>query len=116
MPRGPSGRPRSPSSATPPALTRTARSAPASLVPGSTAPGLDGEGLRLGDLARIPPGRPLERLDGPRLVDVHDGVELIGQQRVEVVARALGVGTVDDADGPFEAGSAQCPCRRVAVG
>lgn len=51
---------------------------------------------------RLPPGRAFKRLNRPRLVKVHHGVELIRQSSVEVVAQTLGLGTVDHADGPLQ--------------
>src|SRR5437667_5476362 len=47
-------------------------------------------------------GTALERLDRPRLVEVQHGVELIGEPRVEVVARALGFGKINDSDRALE--------------
>src|SRR5215218_6490133 len=58
-------------------------------------------------VSRLPVRLPFERLDGRRLVEVEHGVELLGELRVEVVAQALGLGPVDDADGALEPGRAQ---------
>src|SRR5438552_856771 len=99
-PRAPSGIVRLPSSVTAPAVTRTSS---------SNATLLDRERIGLRHLARVPPRGALEGLDGARLVEVQHGVELLGQPRAEVVARALGVRTIDHADGPLEAGAAQAP-------
>src|SRR5439155_17865276 len=57
--------------------------------------------------ACIPLGRPLERLDGARLVEMHHSVELIRQSGLEVMAPALGFGPVDDADGALQSRLAQ---------
>src|SRR5436305_1521680 len=51
-----------------------------------------GEGL--GRLALLPPGAVLERLDGPRVVQVDQSVELVGQSSLEVVADSFGVGAI----------------------
>jgi hypothetical protein len=40
------------------------------------------------------------------VVDVDDGIELVGEPSLEVVALELGLRPVDDADGPLEAGAA----------
>src|SRR4051812_856835 len=61
--------------------------------PSSNAPRIG-----VGKLARLPPARALQRLERMRLVDVYDGVELVGDPRVEVVRDALGLGAGDDAD------------------
>src|SRR5829696_2453176 len=45
-----------------------------------------------------------QRRHGPRLLEPDEGVELLGEHGLEVVAVALGLGTIDDADGPLEAG------------
>src|SRR2546423_15612626 len=58
-------------------------------------------------LARLPEGVAFERLDGGRLVEVYNCVELLGELRVEVVAQPLGLRSVDDADGAFEPRLAQ---------
>src|SRR4051812_3928288 len=50
----------------------------------------------VGELSGLPLARALQRLKRMRLVDVHDGVELVGDPRVEVVRDALGLGAVDD--------------------
>src|SRR5215510_8817438 len=44
-----------------------------------------------------------ERRERARRVDVDDRVELLRQPRAEVMARALGLGLVHDADRPLEA-------------
>src|SRR5262245_1475920 len=67
----------------------------------------DSERKRLWYLACLPIGGGLERCDGSRLVEVQDGVELIRQPCVEVVALALGVGSVDHADRPLQLRVAQ---------
>src|SRR2546430_14838317 len=66
----------------------------------------DGVRVRLRKLALLPTGRPLEGLHRPGFVDVGDGVELVRQPGPEVVALALRVRAVDDADGPLQAGRA----------
>src|SRR2546423_5370829 len=53
-------------------------------------------------LARLPGGAAFERLDGARLVEVYDCVELLRELRVEVVAQPLCLRSVDDADGALE--------------
>jgi hypothetical protein len=50
----------------------------------------------------IPAGAPLQRLQGARFVEVYDGVKLAGDPGPEVVASALGLRPIDDADGPFQ--------------
>ena len=65
----------------------------------------EGEGLR--DLAGLPFGGVFQRLDRPRLIEVKDGIELLWQPRVEVVAHALGFGAIDDPDRPLEPRIAQ---------
>jgi len=67
----------------------------------------NGVGVRLRDLAPVPGGRPLERLDRSGLVDVDDGIELVGETRSEVVVLPLGVRALDDADGPLQASRAE---------
>ena len=57
----------------------------------------------------MPAGGALQRGDGGRLVEVDDPVELVGQRGVEVVAQALGLGSVDDADGPLQPGCSPAP-------
>src|SRR5437879_9836791 len=57
--------------------------------------------------AGIPLGGTLERLDGARLVEMKNGVELVGKSGFEVVTEALGFGPVNDADGALEARLAQ---------
>src|SRR2546430_16818421 len=71
----------------------------------------DGVRVRLRKLALLPTGRPLEGLHRPGFVDVDDGVELVRQPGPEVVALALRVRAVDDADGPLQAGGAGSPRR-----
>src|SRR5262245_37497899 len=98
----PSGRLRSPSRVAMPALMRPWRSVPSTAVVvlstrTSQFPS-HSERERLWYPACLPFGGGLERCDGPRLVEVQDGVELIRQLCVEIVALALGVGTVDHAD------------------
>ena len=44
----------------------------------------------------------LQRLEGPRPIDVHDDVELSRQTSGEVVAGTLGLWPVDDADRALE--------------
>ena len=48
------------------------------------------------------PRPELQRFECPCLVDVHHGVELIGKPGGEVVAHALGLGPVDDANRALE--------------
>src|SRR5205823_1177196 len=102
-PRASSGRARLPSSVTPAAGTRTMLSTS------------HREGVRLRQLAGVPLGRALERLHRARLVEVQHRVELLRQARAEVVALALGVGTVDHADRPLEAGVVQARRHEVAL-
>src|SRR5437879_12933279 len=64
--------------------------------------------------AGIPLCGALERLDGASLVEMKNGVELVGQSGFEVVAEALGFGPVTDTDGGFEARLAQDPGCLVA--
>src|SRR5256714_3089134 len=64
-------------------------------------------------LARLPEGVAFERLDGSRLVEVYNCVELLGELRVEVVAQPLGLRSVDDADGALQARLAQKLARRA---
>jgi hypothetical protein len=76
-------------------------------------PPLHLKGERLRHLARLPCGGVLERFDRPRLIEVEHGIELVRQPCQEVVAQALGFGTVDDPDGPLELGVAQALCHWV---
>src|SRR5436309_3151493 len=62
------------------------------------------EGRRFWHLARVPVGRALGQLDCPGLVEMEHRVELAPQPRPEIVARALGVGTIDHPDGPLKPG------------
>ena len=58
------------------------------------------EGFR--QLARLPFGGVLQRLDRPRLIKMEYRVELICQARLEIVAHTLGFGTIDHPDRPLE--------------
>src|SRR5207237_8121728 len=69
---------------------------------------------RLLDLA-ADRGTALERLDRPRLVEVQHRVELIGESRMEVMARALGLGTINDSDRAFEPRLAQSFGKRAVT-
>src|SRR5437016_6789492 len=100
MPRASSGRLKLPSSSTRPAATRTGRSSRFDPIAPSTGSDREREGLP--DLARLPLGGVLQRLDCPRLIEVRDGIELLWQPSLEVVAHALGFGAVDYADRPLE--------------
>lgn len=44
---------------------------------------------RLGDLAGLPQGAPLQRLGRPRLIEVQHEIELLRQPRMEVVTDPL---------------------------
>src|SRR5205823_8645697 len=119
IPRAPSGTTRFPSSVTGPAGTRTTRS-PSSLVLLNIAVLLSRRSERgrvgLRQLAALPAGRPLERHQRARLVEVDDRVELVGQPGVKVVAPALGLRAVDHPDGALEVRLAQPGDRgRIAV-
>src|SRR5437868_15475148 len=63
--------------------------------------GLQRGGVSLGRL-RCPRLRTLEWLDGAGAIDVHHGVELRRQTRLEVMRIALRPRPVDDADGALE--------------
>src|SRR4051812_17982383 len=63
--------------------------------------------IRLRQLAAVPDRLALQRLQGVRFIEVNEGVELLGQPGLEVVAPALGLGAVDDADCAFEARCAE---------
>lgn len=63
---------------------------------------LDPRRERLGDFARRPHWRLLERLDGAGMIDVNDGVELLCEVGVKVVALPLRLRPIDDADRAFE--------------
>src|SRR2546421_6250826 len=89
-----------PTAGAPPGRTRSLP------LPG-TPPRSDGVRVRLRKLALRPAGHPLEWLHRPGFVDVDDGVDLVRQPGPEVVARALRVRAVDDADGPLRAGGAE---------
>src|ERR687898_2770020 len=64
--------------------------------------GSDGERVGLGQLAALPFARCLEGLERPRLVDMDDGIELIGEPGLEVVREAVRLGPVDDPDRALE--------------
>src|SRR4051812_11877923 len=81
-------------------------------LPGSLQPAREG----LGHFGGVPAGGALQRGDGGGLVEVDDRVELVGQGGVEVVAQALGLGSVDDADRPLQPARAQQVRRAAAVG
>src|SRR4051812_26990706 len=59
--------------------------------------------VSLGQLAAVPARRTLQRLQRAGLVEVNDGVELLRQPGGEVVAPALRLGTVDDANRALQA-------------
>src|SRR5204863_5575531 len=84
----------------------SAASAPSSSVAKKACPERCGFGSAAGGvglgLGAGPLGAVLQGLDGARLVDVHDGVELGGEARLEVVALPLRVGPVDDPDRALE--------------
>src|SRR4051794_27403417 len=101
MPRAPSGIFRSPSSVAGPAAMRTSRSSPFPAMKPSESH-REGEGFR--QLARLPFGGVLQRLERPGLIKMEYGVELICQPRLEIVAHTLGFGTVDHSDRPLELG------------
>src|ERR1700730_2175515 len=106
MPRAPPGRLRLPSSNTEPVAMRTRRSSQLdSIGPFLLRSDREGEGFRT--LARLPFGGVLQGFHRPRLIEVKDGIELLLQPRLEVVAHALGFGAVDHPDGPLEPGIAQ---------
>jgi hypothetical protein len=44
----------------------------------------------------------LERFDGACHIEVDDGVELLRQARLEVVALPLGLGKINDTDSPLK--------------
>src|SRR5689334_20972768 len=72
------------------------------LVHDTLLPSLHAGGIRLRHLASLPTGRALEWLDRTCLVEVDDCIELRGQPRAQVMAHALGVGSIDDADRALE--------------
>ena len=85
-----------------------ARAAPARRTPVrlSRATGSEPGRVRLRRLlAREPLLGGLERVERVGAVEVHHDVELVGEARREVVALALGLRAVDDADRPLEPGS-----------
>ena len=57
--------------------------------------------------AVTPFGAGLQGFDCAGFIKMYDGVELFANARVEIMAPALGVGPIDDANGPFEARMAQ---------
>src|SRR3954453_9934473 len=61
------------------------------------------EGISLRRLAAVPHRCRLQRFERTRLIEVQDRIELRGQAGGEVVADALRLRPVDDADRPFEA-------------
>src|SRR4051812_30555429 len=65
------------------------------------------ERVGLGQLAGLPLAGALERLDGGRLIEVDDRVELRAHARVEVVRDPLGLRAVDDADRTLQAPAVQ---------
>src|SRR5689334_8691333 len=101
MPRACPGMFRSPSSVARPAAMRTSRSSP---FPAMNPFQLHREGEDFRQLARLPFGGVLQRLDRPRLIKVEHGVELICQPRLEIVAHTLGFGTIDHSDRPLQPG------------
>src|SRR4051812_26027372 len=71
--------------------------------------------IRLGQLPAGPERRALQRLQRAGFVEVNEGVELVGEPGLKIVAPALGLGTVDDADGALEALCAE-QAGRVVLG
>src|SRR5512141_876670 len=59
--------------------------------------------VRLGRLPLQPDRGAVERLDGTGVVEVEDRVELLREACQEVMAPALRLGPIDDADRPLEA-------------
>src|SRR5438105_594342 len=107
-PRASAGVLRSPSSSTSPTAIRTGTlSIPVGIHPSH------GKRECLGHLACFRLRAVIQRLDGPRLIEVKNGVELIAQSCLEIMARALGRRAVDDADRTLEARTAQSFVRRV---
>ena len=51
------------------------------------------------------------RMHGLRVIEPDEFVELIGQSGVEVVARQLGVGSIDHADRAFQSRDAPAPAK-----
>src|SRR4051812_18288912 len=92
-PRAAAGRTRSPTRSAPATATRTSRSS--STVAGALS---DPRRIGLRHLAWSGGREPLERFHRAGLVEVHHGVELLGQAGLEVVAHPLRVGPIDDAD------------------
>src|SRR4051812_26062388 len=71
------------------------------------ASALDSGRERLGRLSRVFDRPSLQRLDRARRVEVQDGIELHRQRRVEVVAHALRLRRIDDADRALETFASQ---------
>lgn len=64
-------------------------------------------GIRLWRFAGLPTRRALKRLDCARLIEVKQGVELLRQARVKVMALALCIRAVNDAYRSLKARPAQ---------
>jgi hypothetical protein len=60
------------------------------------------------DLACLPQRISFERLNRAGLVIVQDRIELLGQLRVEIVARSFGAREIDDADGALQQRLLKC--------
>ena len=63
---------------------------------------LDSKRKRFGRLAGFPLRNGIQRLHRSGLIEVKHRVELLGQARVEVVARPLRIRTIDNADSALE--------------
>lgn len=56
--------------------------------------------------AGVPTRGALQRLDGACFIKMEYGIELLGEARVKIVAGALQLRSIDDADSAFEPGGA----------